>query len=505
MKTRTQSGLLLTLVLSITGCGLVGIYCLVAGRFGRLEERILVTTALFAASAILGLASALVWERKRWQPIGPVGIAAAAMALVFVLPLVWVDRAAWGATLPTRRFLEKAGGVAWVWAVALPLIGLTALARLERAYLLVRTATVEAAVLLAALASYEIVWGPVRIYERAFGVLGILCACGFIALPILDRVSMLHKREAARSVELKLSLICPRCSTTQVLPVGRSRCAKCRLLINVEIEEELCPGCGYFLCGLVGIYCLVAGLFGPLEERILVTTVLFVASAILGLASALVWERKRWQPIGPVGLAAAAMALVFVLPLVWVDHAAWGATLPTRRFLEKGGGAAWVWAVALPLIGLTALARLERGYRWVRTATIVATVLLAALETFEILGGHFRINECAFGVLGVLCACGFIALPILDRVSMLHKREAARSVELKLSLTCPRCSTTQVLPVGRSRCAKCRLLINVEIEEDLCPRCGYSLYRLESAACPECGLALTDSLAGAPHPETHSA
>ena len=33
----------------------------------------------------------------------------------------------------------------------------------------------------------------------------------------------------------------------------------------------------------------------------------------------------------------------------------------------------------------------------------------------------------------------------------------------------------------------------IEIEENVCEKCGYPLYKLESAACPECGTAVYSS------------
>ncbi len=61
------------------------------------------------------------------------------------------------------------------------------------------------------------------------------------------------------------------------------------------------------------------------------------------------------------------------------------------------------------------------------------------------------------------------------------------AADMSLSLTCPRCSKTQQLGVGRSRCGGCGLRFLIDIEEEHCGKCGYALHKLESAVCPECG------------------
>lgn len=236
-------------------------------------------------------------------------------------------------------------------------------------------------------------------------------------------------------------------------------------------------------CGLVGIWCLLLGSWGWLEERILGTTAAVGGASILGLAAAIPWEGRRWRPIGPAGMIAAASALFLIILLIWAPWWLW-----RPEWFVKSTLIACVAAVALPHIGLLSLARLQRGYEWVRVATVSAIALLAGLITLLIIAEFgddllFRI----MGMLGIADACGTIAVPILHRISGLHKRESVRTTELALTLTCPRCSKTQQLAVGRSRCGGCGLRFSIDIEEEHCGKCGYSLYKLESAVCPECG------------------
>ncbi len=235
-------------------------------------------------------------------------------------------------------------------------------------------------------------------------------------------------------------------------------------------------------CGLAGIYCLLLGRFGQLEGRILTTTGAVAAAAILGLAAAVPWERHRWPPIGLLGFMATSLAFVLVLLAVWgdIDSAA--------PWFDKTMYLACVVAVALPYAGLLSLARLRRTYEWARVATVVSIVLLAAQISFTILA---EVNEepwfRAMGALAIVSVCGTLAVAVLHRVSAIRVREGIRTVELALSLTCPRCDRTQQLPVGRSKCVECGLRFSIEIEEEHCEKCGYPLYKLASAVCPECG------------------
>lgn len=235
------------------------------------------------------------------------------------------------------------------------------------------------------------------------------------------------------------------------------------------------------LCGLVGIYCLVIGQIGPFEEKILATTGIVSACSILGLTAAVPWERRRWHPIGPMAAIGVTAALIMSLTMVWLIHG----------FTEEFGRAllvTWIVAVTLCHIGLMSLARLRTQWAIIQTVTVVCAILLAGeLITMIVWDVSDDMLARIAGVLAILTACGTVSLPILHRISAMQAREAVRTVELQIALTCPRCSTAQSLPAGRSRCGRCGLKFAIEIEEDNCRKCGYPLYQIQSAVCPECG------------------
>ncbi|MEK6800232.1 MAG: hypothetical protein AABZ12_14830 [Planctomycetota bacterium] len=244
-------------------------------------------------------------------------------------------------------------------------------------------------------------------------------------------------------------------------------------------------------CGLVGIYCLLQGQMGNLEWRILGTTSLVAAASILGLAAAVLWDRKRWPPLGLLGMLGQGPALVFVLPLVWLDWSTWQNFPDWRDFFERAAPVAWVIAIALPHVGLLSLGRLHRSYEWIRRWTVIMIAALGLLIIYLVLvePNYYSMETWMrlVGILSIGVVCGTLAVPILHRVSAIRTREAVRTVELRVSLTCPRCAVVQEVPVGRSTCAHCSLRFSIEIEEEQCPTCGYPLYQLSSAVCPECG------------------
>ncbi len=274
------------------------------------------------------------------------------------------------------------------------------------------------------------------------------------------------------------------------------------MAIKLETKRALLLGFigSVAACGLVGIYCLLKGTMGPIEQRVLSSTALVGAAAILGLASAIPWERRRWHPIGPMAMIVMTCALLLALLWVWGEWLSEEIRRMYYRWLGDLTLVAWVFAVALPLVGMLGLARLHRRYGWVRRWTVVAVACLALLVTYMILADPgweaMDVLGRIVGVFAILSTCGTLAVAVLHRVSAIRTREAVRTVELRLSLTCPRCAETQALSVGRSRCSKCGLRFSIEIEEDLCATCGYPLYLLESAVCPECGTPIVPGPAG---------
>jgi len=236
-------------------------------------------------------------------------------------------------------------------------------------------------------------------------------------------------------------------------------------------------------CGLVGIYCLVLGSLGELAGRVLAMTFAVGTASILAMSCAILWERRRWPSLGLCGLIAVTAALGLVLLAIWLEPY-------EQDWFYRTTFIACVVAVAIPHVGLLSLARLRRQYEWSRFATIaVITVLVGQIIGSIVSDIGFDWWYRIMGVLGILNVCGTVTVPVLHRVSAIPPGDPVQTVSshVKVSLTCPRCETPQVAPIGASRCGQCGLKFSIQIEEQHCPQCGYALYRHAGAACPECG------------------
>lgn len=236
-------------------------------------------------------------------------------------------------------------------------------------------------------------------------------------------------------------------------------------------------------CSLVGIVVLLTDLSGRIIERTLVTLAMIGIASLIALGAAIPTELRRWHPIGPVALCLTAIALATSMVMIWVTYP----YLPD--YLDDVTLITWLWTGTFTLVGLLALARLHAKWIWIRTATVgllmTASVQITLTIWMRIYGADdwFR----AMSILLILGLCGVLVTPVLHHMSRTRLREHVRTMELTISLTCPRCRKTQELAVGHSKCAGCGLKFEIDIEEENCRKCGYSLYQNQSSVCPECG------------------
>lgn len=256
LHSRSQRSLLILFLVAIGTCGALGAIALLFGQGSDFLERILASTAAVAAASILALAAAVPTEARRWRPIGPVGLVLTSVTLGLWLFIIWADFRWYD-----HKWLMKLLIVLSALSVAVPHAGLLAMARLHRGYEWARRMTligITALVgLLISVVVFEIpesdVWG------RLMGALAIAATCGTIAVPIFHRMSRIRDRAAVEHIGLSVSLVCPRCGTSQAMRIGRSQCIQCRLHLAIAIEEEQCAQCGYPLFGLSGASCPECG------------------------------------------------------------------------------------------------------------------------------------------------------------------------------------------------------------------------------------------------------
>lgn len=259
------------------------------------------------------------------------------------------------------------------------------------------------------------------------------------------------------------------------------RTATQRLLLLTFL---LCIGA----CALVGIWAVLFSNWNDFIVRVLATTGAVGVASLGALGAAIPWHLKRWHPIGPLGVFTMALALASLLVFIWIDTNRFEDYLCIRLVVV-----AWTLALSTCGAAVLSLARLRRGFEWVRKLTVLSAFLLTALVAVVLLLEVRSSDDLLpriMATLGIVVTCGCIAVPVLHRISAIPAQERVQTSASQIALTCPRCARAQTLPVGRSKCGQCGLKFVLQIEEERCPKCGYSLYNLQSAHCPECGAAV---------------
>jgi len=254
-KFKTQRGLLIAGITSITTCGAVGAYGIIVGGWGGLMEEIVGTTVTFGVASLLMMICAAAWTRRRWFPLGPIGCGGILVSVGLLLVMIWGRTNQWG----WYDFGEWVAACCFC-STALALVALLGLADVRREFRWVRHLTIvgiATLVLLMLLALANLLdssWG-----EKLMGVAGIGVVCGMIAVGVVHRLSRIKNAESIRTFELTVSLVCPRCAASVEVSVGRSRCPSCGLRFNLEIDEEQCQSCGYPLYKLASDRCPECG------------------------------------------------------------------------------------------------------------------------------------------------------------------------------------------------------------------------------------------------------
>lgn len=250
------------------------------------------------------------------------------------------------------------------------------------------------------------------------------------------------------------------------------------------------------LAAILGIWLISDAGRGSLrgfEDALLSTFGFLALFSILAFANCEAWDRRICHPLGPIGFGVTIAAFLLIVTPAWGRALAF--PFPPRSWWNSREF--WtlsilmvILAVCLADIGLLFSAQLPRKHLWMRKVTVYSTLIFAALVALVIVdNGYLNASFLGRGVaiLGIFVGFGTLGIHFLHRFSKLRKPVPYEMSRLTFTMTCPRCSTSQLLAVGRSACAQCGLKFLIEIEENLCEKCGYSLYRLESATCPECG------------------
>jgi len=97
-------------------------------------------------------------------------------------------------------------------------------------------------------------------WGAAFGASCIALVCGVVGVAIIARFTRQPVLVSDKAILSKLELVCPRCQSRGMVPLGASSCASCGLRFRIDVEEPRCAGCGYLLVGARSDRCPECGL-----------------------------------------------------------------------------------------------------------------------------------------------------------------------------------------------------------------------------------------------------
>jgi hypothetical protein len=223
---------LYVLVGSIALNAALGIYAIVAGNFGKLEVKILLTSLGVSGASILALACAPALERHLLGPVPRWGIAASFAGLALLTAAVWDEF--------DLQPLVKAAGTLVVVAVASAHASLLSLAGLAPRFRWAFLAAVGLGFAFSGLA-VSLIWGEwsdSAVFGRSFGVVAVLLAAFTILVPVLHRAS--REELAALAAETISSVqFCPSCGWPVAAGAdGAGTCARCGARFSVQFLDS---------------------------------------------------------------------------------------------------------------------------------------------------------------------------------------------------------------------------------------------------------------------------
>jgi hypothetical protein len=206
-------------VASIALNAALAIGVLLAGGFGETGVKILLTSLVVSAAALLSLACDAGREKGRLGPLPAAGMATSVAGFVLLVVAVWRE-------FPDDWLLRLAWSLVVV-AVATALVSVVSRAELAPRH---RFAFVAAAALAGILAAMLVaaIWGQwdESWFWRFVGVVAVGLAAFTAVIPVLHRLSARERSVAAPKLAVAF---CPSCG---------------RPLEGAAGEESTCPGCG---------------------------------------------------------------------------------------------------------------------------------------------------------------------------------------------------------------------------------------------------------------------
>ncbi len=256
------------------------------------------------------------------------------------------------------------------------------------------------------------------------------------------------------------------------------------------------------LAALSAILALSMPNMGGLSWDVFAPSLKFAGYLFGVMLCSIVLERGRFRLLMFAAIAGYVLSCILCWGLIWYPFRmhirAWEIQELTGR-----------WALTLSLVSaavtLIAMLRLIKPkgnlLRLIRVMTETCAACFAALSilmAWDVLDTYFMYGpDVSFRVWSALLICsvaGLMGTPALRAVEIARHKDSADSglpMKIEIGITCPRCERKQSIPTGGASCAGCGLMTHIKVEEPQCPKCGYSLAKLDADTCPECGGGLT--------------
>lgn len=175
--------------------------------------------------------------------------------------------------------------------------------------------------------------------------------------------------------------------------------------------------CSIVLSGLMGIWAIISGEFGDLQEKILLTTLTVVGTSILGLACGAFLESPQNLRLKAVPTAGIIVAVVCAAASFWLI---WGFSNRSENEFFKLFFVSLIFAFSLAQLSLLSMARLADRFRWSLVTAYIAIFILdsivSAIIVFELSGDDGLVLRL-IGVLSVVAASLTVIIPIFHWLS----------------------------------------------------------------------------------------
>lgn len=179
--------MMICLVISLCLCGLAGIIILIKGSFGKTEQKVLVTTAIFAVYSILGLCCSILTRKQKHLFVSYAGISVCIAGTLYSFIFIWAELDSIHENY--GKIMLVFGIVSIVFAHNSLMLTVPAANRFLKAGPAV---TIGAMITVALMIIYLIFSDEILfdngLYFRIMGIFGIIAVLGTISVPILARV-----------------------------------------------------------------------------------------------------------------------------------------------------------------------------------------------------------------------------------------------------------------------------------------------------------------------------